>query len=266
MDPKTNYNKGSRSDSGNTLLRLFSKMRGFFSRLFYIIGLVWQTSPSVLVAMCALCILDGVLPVIGAYITKYLMNGIADLIADSPVISDSIATDLFVTLRVIVFLFVLEMIYLFLRRILGKINTMVTSIAGELVVNHIKLKIMVKAKEIDQASFDNPAFYEKLENANREAGMRPIHILTATFKVISGAISIVSFIVVLSTLSPYAPVIIIAAALPGAIVNYYFRNRNFRYIRRHSKERRQMNYYSSLLTNKDRASEIKILGLADTFT
>ena len=266
MGRKSDLRDGHSVSGAGTIARLLQKCKGFFSRLLYIIGLVWQTSPAVLIAMCLLCIFDGVLPVIGAYITKYLMNGIADLIAEAPAVSESISEDLFVTLRVIVFLFILEMVYLFLRRVFGKINTMVTSIAGELVVNHIKLKIMGKAKEIDQASFDNPAFYEKLENANREAGMRPIHILTATFKVISGAISIVSFIVVLSTLSPYAPVIIIAAALPGAVVNYYFRNRNFKYIRRHSKERRQMNYYSSLLTNKDRASEIKILGLADTFT
>ena len=250
----------------NVIVRVLTKAKEFLSRLLYIISLVWQTSPLILISMCALCLLDGVLPVIGAYITKYLMNGIAELIAASPELSESVFDDLFVTLRVVVFLFVLEMIYLFLRRILGKVNTMVTSIAGELVVNHIKLKLIGKAKEIDQASFDDPAFYEKLENANREAGMRPIHILSATFKVISGAISICSFIVVLATLSPFAPIIIIAAALPGAIVNYYFRNRNFKYIRRHSKERRQMNYYSSLLTNKDRAKEIKILGLADTFT
>lgn len=37
-------------------------------------------------------------------------------------------------------------------------------------VNHIKLKIMNKTKDVDLASFDMPGFYEKLENANREAG------------------------------------------------------------------------------------------------
>ena len=143
---------------------------------------------------------------------------------------------------------------------------MVTSIAGELVVNHIKLMIITKAKTVDQRSFDSPAFYEKLENANREAGMRPIGILTATFNVLSAVISVISFIVVLGTLSPYAPLIIIAVSIPGAFVNYYYKNRNFNYIRRHSKERRQMNYYSSVMTNKDYAKEIKLLSLGDTFT
>ena len=104
----------------NVIVRVLTKAKEFLSRLLYIISLVWQTSPLILISMCALCLLDGVLPVIGAYITKYLMNGIAELIAASPELSESVFEDLFVTLRVVVFLFVLEMIYLFLRRILEK--------------------------------------------------------------------------------------------------------------------------------------------------
>lgn len=243
---------------------LFGRIKGFVSRLFYIIGLVFEASPWVLFAMCALCLIDGVLPVVGAYITRDLMNGIAALIGSES--TGSAYDNVFVILAPIVVLFVFQMIYTFLKRVLAKVNSMVSAIAGELVVNHIKLKIIGKARTVDQRSFDDPKFYEKLENANREAGMRPIHILVATFNVISAIISVCSFIVVLATLSPVAPIIIIIASIPGAIVNYYFRNRNFRYLRRHSKERRRMNYYSDLMTNKDSAKEIKILGLADTFT
>lgn len=244
---------------------LIRRLKGFTSRLGYIIGLVWEASPKILIAMCLLCVLDGVLPVVGAYISKYLINGIADLLANSAEASGNIKTDLFVTLRPVIFILVLDMIYLFMKRVLARINSCVTSIAGELVTNHIKIKIMTKAKTVDQRSFDDPAFYERLENANREAGMRPLHILSATFHVISSVLSVVSFIVVLATLSPVAPIVVIIASIPGAVVNYYYRNRNFKYIRRHSKERRQMNYYSTLMTNKDNAKEIKILGLADTF-
>ena len=245
---------------------IVKRARGFLSRLFYIVSLVWKASPGMLFAMCFLCVFDGILPVIGAYITSDLLNEIAELISAGASDSSSFAENLFVTMRPMIFLFVAQMVYLFLKRILTKVNTCVTAISGELVVNYIRVKIMNKAKTVDQRSFDDPAFYERLENANREAGMRPIQILNATFKVISGLISVCSFIVVLATLSPIAPLVIILASIPGAVVNYYYRNRNFKYLRRHSKERRQMNYYSSLMTNKDNAKEIKILGLADTFS
>jgi ABC-type multidrug transport system fused ATPase/permease subunit len=213
--------------------------------------------------MMLLCIVDGVLPVFGAYITRDLLNEISLLIGAK---LGSLAEEIFTTLRPIFFLFVLQFLYLFLRRILERVNDMVTAIAGELVVNHIKLKIIGKANEVDVSSFDRPEFYEKLENANREAGMRPIGILTATFHVISAVISVASFIAVLATLSPLAPIIVVICALPGAMVTYIYKNKNYRYLRRHSKERREMSYYSQLMVSKDYVKEIKILGLGNTFT
>lgn len=240
-------------------------VRGFLSRLFYIISLVWETAPLLFVAMIFLCLIDGVLPVCGSYITKFLFDGIQGLIVGEKVDTGGGISAVFTVLKPVLFLFVLQLIYQFLKRVLERLNGMVNVMAGELVVNHIKLKIITKAKGVDMQSFDTPEFYEKLENANREASMRPINILVATFRVISSAISIVSFVIVLATLSAWVPVVIILAAIPGAIANYYYRNRNFRYMRMHSKDRRAMNYYSDLMVNKDYAKEIKILGLGDTF-
>ena len=240
------------------------RAKGFFSRLFYIITLVWRAAPVMLCLLVLLCVLEGVLPVIGAYISRDLLNVIAALITDHS--ANLLSDDVMTALSPLIFLFVLNFIYLFLRKLLTRINSMVTGISGELVANYIRMMILKKAKDVDLSSFDRPEFYEKLENANREASMRPLHILTATFNVISALISAVSFVVVLAGLSPLAPVLIVIASVPGAIVNFHYRTRNFWYIRRHSKERREMNYYSGVMVDKDMAKEIKLLGLADTFT
>lgn len=240
---------------------MYKRVRGFLVRLFYIVRLVWDTAPWLLMLLALFCLVEGLLPVAGAYITSELLNGISRLIGEGHTES----AQAFAVLRPILYLFVLEFLYLFLRRVVARLSSMVTSLSGEMVTNHIKVLIIEKSKTVDQASFDRPEFYEKLENANREASMRPIHILTATFNVISALISVISFIVVLSTLSIFAPIIVILASIPGAFINYYYRNRNFRYMRRHSKERREMNYYSNTMVNKDYAKEIKLLGLGDTF-
>ena len=242
---------------------LFKLAKGFFVRLFYIVSLVWRSAPMMLIFMAILCAADGFLPVVGAYISRDLLNSIAVLITDREILG--LSADVFNTLSPIFFILLLNFIYLFARKLLTRINNMVTQISGELVVNYIKVMMLDKAKTVDIASYDRPEFYEKLENANREASMRPIHILTATFNVISAVISAISFVIVLFGVSPFAPLIILLASLPGAIVNYYFRNRSFRYMRWHSKERREMMYYSGLLVDKDRAKEIRILGLSDTF-
>ncbi len=242
--------------------RYFSLVfKGFFTRLFYIVSLVWESSPIMLITMIGICLINGLLPVIGAYISKYLIDAIALLIGHSA--SGTLGEDIFVTMSPVLTLLIWQLLYLVASRIVTKIDTTVAGISGELVVNHIRLKIMNKAKEVDIASYDRPEFYEKLENANREAGIRPIGILLATLRVISNFISIISFIAVLMVLTPLAPLVVIVAAIPAALVNYHFRNRNFHYIRRHSKERREMNYYSSLMVDKDSAKEIRILGTSD---
>ena len=244
-------------------LYLCKKVGAFMKRLRYIASLVWSASPFVFISMILLCIFDGVLPLVGALISKDLLNEVAKLIGVTS--TGSVAEDLFITMRPLVFLFVMHFIYLFLRKVLQRFNTTVTGIASELCANHIRVMIMKKARDTDLACFDRPSFYEKLEDANREAGMRPIQILTSVFGVVSAFISCISFVLILWALSPIAPIVITLVSIPGALVNYIYRNRSFRYIRWHSKERREMNYYSGLMVNKDMAKEIKLLGLADTF-
>ncbi len=243
---------------------LFKKAKGFFSHLTYIFTLVWQSSPMLLLLMLLFCLLDGVLPVFTAYISSELLNEISDLIVANRI--GDVTPQMTDALRPLIILFGINLLLIFMKRLLAKLSAMTTSISGELVINHIKLTLIGKAKKLDARSFDDPDFYEKLENANREANMRPISILNATFSLSSALISAISFVVLLSGLSPYASVLILIAAIPGAIVNLIYRNRNFWYMRFHSKERRQMQYYSSLLVDKDRVQEIKILGLGDTFT
>ena len=87
--------------------------------------------------------------------------------------------------------------YIFAHTLIVTLDSTVTRISGELVTNHIKLKIMHKAKTVDVGSFDMPDFYERMENANREAGSRPIHILSSAFAVISRVITLCSFAAVL---------------------------------------------------------------------
>ena len=89
-----------------------------------------------------------------------------------------------------VFFFVVQA----LIRVIGTVSSAINRIAGEKVVRQVKTQIMEKSREIDLASFDQPAFYEKLENANREAGNRPIQILSQLFFIISTVIRLLSAI------------------------------------------------------------------------
>jgi len=233
-------------------------MGGFFTRMEYIIKLVWEAKKSLLFIMIFMAALNGVSPVISAYISANLLNRVVEAITmETPELSSVCA--------VLLPAMLLQFGYMFFVGVVNTISNMITRISGEVVTNHVKCKIMNKAKEIDIASFDMPDFYEKFENANREAGSRPIEVIRSTFNIISTLISAISFIVILAAISGFAPFLVIALSLPSTIITFYFRKKNFEYMRHHSKERRQMSYYSDMLVNKDMVKELRLFGLADTF-
>lgn len=233
------------------LKRLLS---GFFFRLFYIFRLVWEAKPWILFVMLFMAGFNGVMPVIGAYIGANLLN----------VLGQAIKGEI-TSFAPIMSMLILQFSYLFVNNLVHSIYNMTIRISGELVTNHIKIKIIEKAKTIDLSSFDLPEFYEKFENASREAGSRPISILNSTFSIISTVISTASFIIILAAISPFAPLIIIALAIPSAIISFIYRRKNFFYMRRRSKDRRQMDYYNNLMVNKDMVKEIRLFGLSETF-
>lgn len=228
---------------------------GFFKRLFYIYKLVWETRPWILFVMLAIAVFEGIMPILGALISKDLLNAIVDGVTNQ-------AENSF---NAILYLLILQFVYIFVTRLVSSISSMINRIASELVTNHIKLKICTKAKDVDLKSFDMPEFYERLENANREAGGRPLQILTSTLSMMSTIISMISFIVLLWAVAPIAPFIIAITAIPSAVVNFKYRKKNVMYMRWHSKERRQMTYYSDVLVNKDMVKEVRLFGLTDTF-
>ena len=260
--PQYEYEKVKPPRSLRDLFRFLKELLGgFFARLLYIFKLVWESGPHFLFLMSFVALFNGLMPPLGALLSRQVLNGLQDIIVER---SNGAVFDLAAFMGSMV---LISLIWLFSYRILNKIVTrlshIVNRIAGERVVRHVRIRIMKKAQSLDLAAFDLPSFYEKLENANREAGNRPISILNSTFEVISAIISLVSYIIILAQPMPLATVAIILTAIPSTVVNFIYRKRTFSYMRRRSSDRRQMNYFSDLSVNKDLAKEVRMYDLGD---
>ncbi len=238
---------------------------GFFLRMIYIIKLVWETGPWIMIAMSLIAVLNGIIPIISSYVSRYLLNALQTGFSKYSSIEEFF--DFSFSIESVLFLLIFTFVLRILGSIVGQLDSAILRISGENIVKCVKVRIMNKAKELDMAAFDQPAFYEKLENANREAGHRPIQILNSTFTIVSNVIKLISYIIILSTAPGlwWAPIVMVIVSVPSAIINFTFRRKNFFYMRWKSKERRQMNYYSDIMVNKDIAKEIRIFGLADSF-
>jgi len=234
---------------------------GFLKRYAYIVQLVWRTGHWILFLLSFMALFRGVAPVAGALITQRIINELQKIIAQGGLPESAFwHSQIF---KLLIFLFV----YRLITQIINEINRAMNRIAGEKVVKQVKTQIMEKSRELDVASFDDAAFYERMENASREAGHRPLSILSETFGIVSTAIEFVSYLAILMAAPglAWATLVIIAVSIPSAVINFIYRRKNFQYMRRRSKDRRQMDYYSGLLVNKDMIKEVRIFDLADTF-
>ena len=232
---------------------------GFFGRFGYIVTLVWRTGKWILFLLSFVALFRGVSPVIGALISKGVLNGLQRVVTDGAA-GDFFRSDVF-------YLLIWMFAYRIIVQVINEVTRALNRIAGELVVRQVKTQMMEKAKSLDLASFDDAAFYERMENATREASMRPMQILSETFGIVSTVIEFVSYLLILLAVPGlwWATLIIIAVSIPSAIINFIYRRKNWNYMRRRSKDRRQMDYYSGLLTNKDMVKEIRLFDLADVF-
>lgn len=228
--------------------------KGISQRMFYIVKLVWEANPFILFVLSFMTLFNGIMPVIGSLISKEILNNLARTYTQELTEFDIISS-----------LLIMQFIYLLLRSAIDRAYATISRISGEIISNHIKLKLMGKAKQIDLSSYDNPDYYAKLENANREASVRPMEALNSTFSIISTLISIISYIIVMLAVGIIPAIMIMIVAVPSTIINFYFRKRNFNFMFRRSKERRQMQYFSEILVNKDLVKEIRVLGLSDEF-
>ena len=200
---------------------------GFFKRLFYIIKLVWQTGHWIPFLLSFVALFRGVSPVIGSIISKDILNMLQDVIKEGFLPESEFWSSGLIYLLIL--LFVYRLLILFVNNISRALNR----IAGEKVVKEVKTQIIHKSKEIDLSSFDNPVFYEKMENANREAGNRPLMILTEAFSVVSSVIELISFLIVLLSAPglSWITFVVFLVSIPSAVVNFVYRRKNFKYMR-----------------------------------
>ncbi len=227
---------------------------GFSYRMLYIFRLVWETRRGLLPLMLLMAVFNGVMPVIGSLIGAAILNDLARVYAGEALVFGVIAV-----------LLVLQFVYMFVNNSIMRVYNMITSLCGELVANHVRVKIMEKAKTIDMVSYDTPEFYARMENAAREAGTRPIMIVSSMFSVMSTVISLVSYIIVLFAVSIWAPFLIILVSLPSAVISFVFRKKNVNYMFHRSRARREMDYYATTVVDKDLAKEVRMFSLTDVF-
>jgi ATP-binding cassette subfamily B protein len=124
-------------------------------------------------------------------------------------------------------------------------------------------RMIRKALDLDLSHFENAEYYDKLENARREADWRALSIVNYGFYLAQNLITLFSYGVLLFRFSPWLALILFLATIPAFIAQNYYAELNFRVLSWRAPENRKLNYLEYLLTNNEAVKEVKLFGLGE---
>lgn len=217
--------------------------------------LVWASSPRAALFMLALTLIAALLPPAQAVIGKLIVDRVVALIRDGGEAQAG--------LRLMLPLLGAEFALLLVGSVTSQLRSLAEHILNSRLNLHINTLIIRKALSLDLTHFEDSEFYDKLQNARREADWRALRIVTQSFGLIQSIITLVSFAAILLRFSPWLTLLLFGATIPSFIAQNKYATLSFRMLSWQAPERRRMSYFEHLLTVDSYVKEIRLFGVGE---
>jgi ATP-binding cassette subfamily B protein len=217
--------------------------------------LVWSASRKAALVGAGLTLVAAFLPAAQAWAGKLIIDAIVSA-ADQgmqPVAG----------LRYVAPYLALEFVLVLIGSMTSQVRSLFDRILQSQLTNHVNSLIIRKAISLDLQFFENPIFYDTLQNARRQADVSALNIVNSTLQMVQQTITLISLVVLLFRFSPWLAVLVFAAAIPAFLSQSQYAERAFRAVSRRAPEARLLNYLETLLTGNDTVKEIKLFGLGE---
>lgn len=211
--------------------------------------LVWETHRGYAVATVALRLLRAGIPVATLWVAKLIIDTVVSARMGRPNISQ------------LWFLVGLELLIVFAGEVLDKASTAVEGLFGDLCSHHMSEKLISHAAKLDLCHFEDPAFYDQLERAQRQTTGR-IGLLTQLLSVGQDFVTLVSLATAIFVYGPWLLALLVVAVLPGFFGEAHFSSLEYSLLHRMTPERRQLDYLQYASASDKTAKEVQMFGLA----
>jgi ATP-binding cassette subfamily B protein len=217
--------------------------------------LVWASDRRNTIIMAVLTLLGGFLPLAQA--------GAGKLIVDSVVASISVGSGAQAGLQATLPYLALEFGLLLVGAVMGQLRRLSEHVLHARLGHHINSAVIRKALALDLQYFEDASFYDKLQNARREADFRALGIINGGFLVVQNIITLLSIAIALVAFSPLIALILFGATIPSFIAQSKFSSLQFRLLTWRAPESRRMSYLEHVLTVDNTVKEVKLFGLGE---
>ena len=215
--------------------------------------LVWQASKRHTLINFSLIPLIAVLPAAQSWVGKMIVDRILQAI--------DINADVQAGLQLVLPFVLFEFALLLVSTLLSSFQSLSNNILRSLLTRHVNTLIIDKSISLDLQFYEDPVFYDNMQNARRRADSSALAIVTSISQVAQQLITLISLVVLLVGFSPWLAVVVILAAVPNFLSNSRFAEMAFRALTHRAPEARLLSYIENLLTSNETVKEIKLFGL-----
>lgn len=212
------------------------------------LGLLWAVSPGRTAAYGFVTVVDALVPAAIAAVAKQIVDSV-------------VAGSLEATLGWVG----VECGLVVLRSILYHLDDLLRSLLGARLAIRVNTLIVDKALDLAARHFEDSTFADRLARAAKEAGSRPIHLVTHAFAFVREALRLASYVVLLWQFSPLAVVAILVGTAPQFFTQTWAASERFRVQMRRTFDERRSDYLKELLLREAFVKEIKLFALGRHF-
>lgn len=232
-----------------------AQVRSAFGNIPGAFRLVWQADRRSTVIMAVVTLIAALLPAAQAWVGA--------LIVDSVVDSFTARVDPLIGLEHALPYLGLELGLLLIGAVASQMRTFYEHVLNARLGHTINTKIIRKALALDLQYFEDASFYDKLQNARREADFRALGIVNGSYSVIQNVLTLLSFAALLLAFSPLITLVLFGATIPSFVAQSRYSNLYFRLLTWRAPEFRRMNYLEHVLTVDSSVKEVKLFNLGE---
>jgi ATP-binding cassette, subfamily B, bacterial len=136
------------------------------------------------------------------------------------------------------------------------------SLLGDLYLQHISIRVMEHASQLDITAFENPDYYDRLERAKAQATDR-IAMIQMVGTLIQQVLTTLFLSLYIASFSAWLLLLLIAGTIPALLGESHFAFLGYAKNFMQTPLRRKMDYLRDVGGSKEAAKELKLFGLRD---
>ncbi len=217
--------------------------------------LVWMADARGTLGMAMITLINGLLPAAQVWVAKLIIDSILLSLQQHHQPLDAFY-------KLLPYLLV-EFGIIFLGAMAGQFRRLLDEIIDHKIGFLINTQIIRKALRLELHYFENAEFYDKMQTARQQSEYRAMQIVRALFLLAANILTLISFLALLVSFSPWVALLLFGASLPAFVAQTRFSVLNFRLQSWKAPETRRMTYFEHLLTVDSSAKEVKLFGLGE---